>query len=153
MTGVWAEDDGGPPREYAEGGLELPAAGEILEATVCFDDGVGRCDFHMSIHVANCGDHLRFELPKVPYCNGAGAGLAYCAGPAPEGVLSSSSSAAAGWTWTQSFSGIEISSDGAEATMTSNNGCCYRPAVAGPPMQSDGDSSIEFTLTADPAAS
>jgi hypothetical protein len=87
VTGGWNVGDGGPPREYEGANLRLPAPGSPVEdATVCFDDGVGSCDFHMAIRVANCADHLRFELPPAPYCSG-GAGLAYCASAAPVGVL------------------------------------------------------------------
>eukprot|EP01045_Picozoa_sp_COSAG04_P025358 COSAG04_NODE_3315_length_2942_cov_1.361942_1_plen_283_part_00 len=88
VTGSWSADDGGPPREYEVSARvdQFPPAGGGRDATVCFDDGVGPCDYHMAIRVANCGDHLRFELPPVPYCN-SGPGLAYCVGPVPPGVL------------------------------------------------------------------
>jgi hypothetical protein len=87
VTGNWFKKDGGPARFYDAGGFVLPARGSAAaEATVCFDDGVGACDFHMKVKVANCGDHLRYELPPVPYCS-SGAGLAYCADHAPDGIL------------------------------------------------------------------
>ena len=87
VTGLWYDStwhhDGGPDRFFDRGGFQMPAPGSAaVDATVCFDDNVGPCDFHMAIRVANCGDHYRFALPPVHYCS-SGAGLAYCADHCP----------------------------------------------------------------------
>lgn len=145
VTGSWTDSAkyGGPARSFDKSGFTFPPTGTSTQATVCFDDGVGPCDFHMAIRVANCGDHYRFLLPPVPYCSG-GAGLAYCAAHVPKPI--STKVLESPWHWTRGYKGVRITSDGSLAETAPSHTCCYRPVVCGEPMHATGNYYAEFQV-------
>ena len=90
-TGVSGDDDGGPPRGFAEGmpAGRLPAPGDpALRATACFDKGAsrggsfGKCYYHAAVEVAACGGgRYAWRLPPAPNC-----AAGYCAAAPPAGA-------------------------------------------------------------------